>query len=94
MHVIDPGVDTGPIVAQASIAIDPSNDTYRTLVVKQYLAGLHLMAEALRGALEGTLTTHQRQDLESRQWFSPTLADHVRFNRRLRALKRSSVGVS
>ncbi len=86
IHVVDPGVDTGAICGQATIEIDPRFDTYRTLPVKQYLVGLRLMEEAVRQALDGTLTPYQRDDMESRQWYSPTPREYWRFIRRLRSL--------
>jgi folate-dependent phosphoribosylglycinamide formyltransferase PurN len=86
VHVIDAGVDTGPIVAQRPITID-RRDTFRTLPVKQYVAGLDLMADAVKGALDGELTTVAAgPGSRSKQWFSPTLGDHRRFNRNLRRM--------
>lgn len=89
VHVVDPGVDTGAIVGQATIQIDPRFDTFRTLPVKQYLAGLDLMTKAVQAALDGTLTPFERDDLDSRQWYSPTPGEYWRFVRRLRTLRRS-----
>jgi methionyl-tRNA formyltransferase len=86
VHLIDPGVDTGAIYGQTTIPVDPDTDTYRTLPVKQYLAGLKLMEEAVRAALDGSLTTYQRDDLESRQWYSPTVREYWQFVQRLRSL--------
>jgi folate-dependent phosphoribosylglycinamide formyltransferase PurN len=85
VHKVDPGVDTGEIIGQAHITVEPT-DTFRTLPVKQLVAGLPLMAAAVGAALDGTLATYTRDDLESRQWFSPTFADHLRFTRQLRRL--------
>jgi phosphoribosylglycinamide formyltransferase 1 len=82
VHEVDAGVDTGGIVAQAAIVVD-GDDTFRTLPVKQYIAGLPLMREAVTAVLAGALAPYTRDDLESRQWYSPTFADYARFIRRL-----------
>jgi hypothetical protein len=87
VHVVDPGVDTGAIIGQATIQLDPRFDTYRTLPVKQYLVGLDLMEQAVRAALDGTLAPYQRDDLESRQWYSPTPGEYWQFVRRLRTMR-------
>lgn len=86
IHQIDPGVDTGAIIAQTTIEIDPNRDTFRTLPVKQYLAGLPLMRRAVQAALGNTLTPFTRSDLESQQWYSPTLMSYWQFTQRLRRL--------
>ncbi|NDJ60845.1 MAG: formyl transferase [Chloroflexi bacterium] len=89
VHLIDPGVDTGAILGQAVISIDPHTDTYRTLPVKQYLAGLPLMIAAVEAALADQLQPYQRDDLASQQWFSPTPGDHLRFRRQINRLRRA-----
>jgi len=89
IHRIDAGVDTGDIVAQAPIDIEPV-DTYRTLPVKQYLRGIPLMITAVQQVLDGTLTTYKRTDLESKLWYSPTISDYLKYQRRLRACSRGS----
>jgi methionyl-tRNA formyltransferase len=53
LHHIDPGIDSGDIVASASVAIDP-DDTGRTLYDKCTEAGVSLFAESwpsVRGGL-------------------------------------------
>ena len=87
IHLVEPGIDTGAIVAQTTIALDPLSDTPRTLVAKQYLAGAPLMVEAARRALAGTLETYRRDDLPSRLWYSPTPGDYLRFRQQLAKLK-------
>lgn len=82
VHKVDPGIDTGAIVAQAAITVD-GQDTYRTLPVKQYLAGLPLMESAVRSALAGRIDSYHRDDLESRQWYSPTPGEYRIFLRHL-----------
>ncbi len=78
IHRVDPGVDTGAIITQVPITVE-ANDTYRTLPVKQYLAALDSMVKAVQATLDGKLTTYERNDLESKQWYSPTPADYWKF---------------
>jgi methionyl-tRNA formyltransferase len=80
IHRVDPGVDTGAIIAQVPITVEP-NDTYRTLPVKQYLAALETMSQAIQAALDGRLTTYERDDLQSKQWYSPTPLEYLQFRR-------------
>lgn len=91
VHQVDAGVDTGSVVGQALIDIDPQQDTFRTLPVKQYLAGVPLMIAAVQAALVGSLTEAEPLSTqESRQWYSPTPTDYVRFVRQLWRLKAQS----
>ncbi|MBZ0279425.1 MAG: formyl transferase [Anaerolineae bacterium] len=85
IHRVDPGVDTGAIIAQMPIPVT-SEDTYRTLPLKQYLAALDAMSTAVRDGLNGTLTTYTRDDLESQQWYSPTPGEYWQFVRQMRNL--------
>jgi methionyl-tRNA formyltransferase len=94
VHLVDPGVDTGAILGQALITVDPRRDTYRTLPVKQYLAALDLLAEAVQDALAGTLKPYTRDDLESRQWYSPTPGEYLHFVRQMRKLRSRSTARS
>lgn len=82
IHRVDPGVDTGAIIAQVPISVEP-NDTYRTLPVKQYLAALGTMTQAVQSAFVGSLTTYERTDLESKQWYSPTPLEYWQFLKQL-----------
>jgi methionyl-tRNA formyltransferase len=89
IHLVDPGVDTGAILGQTTITVDPLTDTYRTLPVKQYLAALDLMTNAVQSALDGTLQSYTRNDLDSQQWYSPTPLEYLRFLGQMRALRHN-----
>jgi len=90
VHQIDPGVDTGAIIAQETVPVDPARDTFRTLPVKQYVAAFPLMKNAVEHALQGEVPPITRTDLVSKQWYSPTFASYARFVVNLRAIKTSS----
>jgi folate-dependent phosphoribosylglycinamide formyltransferase PurN len=71
VHVVDPGVDTGDVIAQARI--EPTErDTFATYPLLQLVAGLPLLTGAVRAALEGTLQQRPASG-PSRQWYHPTL---------------------
>jgi folate-dependent phosphoribosylglycinamide formyltransferase PurN len=73
VHVVDPGVDTGPIIAQARIVPSPA-DSYFTYHWLQLAAALPLLTRAIEEALSGRLVTCKpRADVVSRQYYHPTL---------------------
>ena len=85
VHVVDSGIDTGGIVHQGDVMFDRAFETHRTLVAKQYAVGIPLMSRAVGEVLASRLQVrHHPTDVPSKQWFSPTLWDFVRFWRRLR----------
>jgi len=59
-HYVDPGVDTGDIIAQKTVAVDPI-DTGQTLYRKLELAGLDLFRETWPAFRAGT-AARRRQD--------------------------------
>jgi hypothetical protein len=87
IHLVDPGVDTGAILAQTTITIDPYTDTYRTLPVKQYLSALEALAVVIEKAFNGALMPYRRDDLVSKQWYSPTPVEYLHFIRQLYNLR-------
>jgi folate-dependent phosphoribosylglycinamide formyltransferase PurN len=73
VHVVDAGVDTGPIIAQARITPSPS-DNYFTYHWLQLAASLPLLIRAVEDALSDQLATSKPSaDISSRQYFHPTL---------------------
>jgi folate-dependent phosphoribosylglycinamide formyltransferase PurN len=76
VHVIDPGVDTGDIVAQARI--EPTErDNFATYPYLQLVAGLPLLVEGVRAALAGRLEQVPAIG-PSRQWYHPTALGYLR----------------
>jgi folate-dependent phosphoribosylglycinamide formyltransferase PurN len=70
VHLVDRGVDTGAVLAQARIEPGP-RDSFATYPLLQLTAGLPLLVEAVRSALEGSLEP-VAADGPSRQWYHPT----------------------
>ncbi len=81
IHKVDQGIDTGDIVYQEEVSFTKKFETHRTLAAKQYKIGIPLMSKAIDDGLNGRLPSFRRDDLESRQWFSPTLFDYFGFRK-------------
>lgn len=77
VHVVDAGIDTGSIVAQALIAPTPA-DNFATYPLLQLAAGLPLLAQAVADALAGNLRTQPAPAGPSRLWSHPTLGQYLR----------------
>jgi folate-dependent phosphoribosylglycinamide formyltransferase PurN len=73
VHVVEAGVDTGPIIAQARIAPSAS-DSYFTHHWLQLAAALPLLIKAIEDALSGRLLTKPASaGAVSRQCYHPTI---------------------
>ncbi len=73
VHVVDAGVDTGPVIAQARISPSPA-DSYFTYHWLQLAAALPLLICAVQAALAGRLATIEpKRGVSSRQYYHPTL---------------------
>jgi methionyl-tRNA formyltransferase len=76
VHVIDQGLDTGPIVYQQQIA--PScEDNIATYPFLQVAEGIPLLIRAVEDALQGGLATRVVVG-ESRLWTKPTIIQYAR----------------
>jgi folate-dependent phosphoribosylglycinamide formyltransferase PurN len=72
VHLVDPGIDTGTIIDQA--VIDPTpQDNFVTYPLHQLAAGLPLLEQAVRDALNGRVATKDPPAGPSRLWSHPTL---------------------
>ena len=76
IHLVDAGIDTGPIVAQAVVSPTPV-DTFVTYPLLQLGAGIPLLIEAVRAALESRLTSRDPAG-SSRLWTHPTVFEYLR----------------
>jgi folate-dependent phosphoribosylglycinamide formyltransferase PurN len=85
VHVVDPGVDTGPVVGQAQVAVT-EHDGYATLPLLQAATALPILVEALTAIVRGQELRCTSPGGESRQWYHPTTWEYVR-NRLGRGLR-------
>lgn len=72
VHLVDAGIDTGGILAQALIHPTPA-DSFVTYPLLQLAAGLPLLVQAVRDALAGSLRTQPAAEGPSQLWSHPTL---------------------
>jgi folate-dependent phosphoribosylglycinamide formyltransferase PurN len=75
VHLVDEGIDTGGILAQAAIEPGPS-DNFITYPYLQIAAALPHLVKAVRDALEDRLHPFNRESL-SALWYHPTLWGYV-----------------
>ena len=76
VHLVDKGIDTGGIVAQARIETDP-DDNFVTYAYLQVAAGVQLLLRAVEQALSGSLATCPPPAGPSRLWTHPTLSQYL-----------------
>jgi folate-dependent phosphoribosylglycinamide formyltransferase PurN len=77
VHVVDSGLDTGPIIAQARIKPSRS-DNYFTYHWAQLAAGLPLLVRAIEDALSGRLAPRpSKTEARARLFYHPTLWGYV-----------------
>ena len=76
VHLVDAGIDTGDILAQATIA-PTARDNFATYPWLQLAAGLQLLAAAVRNACEGRAEVQPPPAGPSKLWTHPTLAGYL-----------------
>ena len=76
VHVVDAGIDTGGIVAQALIHPSP-RDNFATYPYLQIAKALPLLKRAVRDALGKRLQTVSVKRDGSRLWYHPTLGEYL-----------------
>ena len=94
LHLIDAGVDTGPIVTRGAYPIAPEDD-FRTLLIKSRAAGLHLLKHVWPQIAAGRIGA-TRQDESKARYYSAAMdpgerIDWSRPNVEIHNLIRASV---
>ncbi|HVM18197.1 MAG TPA: formyl transferase [Gaiellaceae bacterium] len=77
VHLVDEGVDTGGVLAQARIDPGP-RDGFATYPLLQLAAGLPLLLDALPAVAAGEARTVEPPARESRLWTHPTIGEYLR----------------
>lgn len=80
VHLVDPGIDTGDIIAQALI-YPTAEDNFATYPLLQLAAGLPLLKQAVRDALYREVKLQPAPTGTSKLWSHPTLTEYLK-NRR------------
>ena len=75
IHLVDAGIDTGGILAQRQIEPGPA-DNFVTYPLLQVAAGLPLLIDAVKAALEGRLEPSSRE-APSALWYHPTIWQYI-----------------
>lgn len=81
VHLVDAGIDTGGILAQALIK-PTAADNFATYPLLQLAAGLPLLLQAVGEVLRGEVRRQHAPAGGSRLWSHPTLAEYVANRRR------------
>ncbi len=81
VHLVDAGVDTGPVVSQALVRPGPQ-DSYHTFPALQLATGVPLLRGAVLAAIDGTLEPGEVGG-ESHLYYHPTIGEYLRNRRRL-----------
>ena len=75
VHLIDEGVDTGDILYQSQVEVDP-RDNFHTYLWRMAAGSREIVLRAMEDALAGDLKP-RAIDLPSKQYFAPTLGGYV-----------------
>lgn len=76
MHLVDHGVDTGDILYQSRVAVDP-RDNFHTYLWRIAAGSRSIVLNAVEDALNDRIKPY-KVDLPSRQYFAPTLGGYLK----------------
>jgi len=75
VHLIDEGVDTGAILYQSRVDVQPE-DNFHTYLWRMAAGSREIVIRAMEDALQDRLAP-RTVDLPSRQWFAPTFGGYL-----------------
>lgn len=77
VHLVDAGIDTGGVLFQQTIDIEP-NDFFLSYPIKQLVAALPFLQRSVTEASSGNLTVKQATEhAESKLWYHPGLFEYL-----------------
>ncbi|MEM7493637.1 MAG: formyl transferase [Pseudomonadota bacterium] len=76
IHLVDQGVDTGDVLYQSRVNVDP-RDNFHTYLWRIAAGSREIVVNAVEDALEERLEPYS-VDLPSRQYFAPTLGGYLK----------------
>lgn len=75
VHLLDQGIDTGPIIYQQKISITPK-DNFVTYPLLQTANGISILKKAITDVFEYKVT-FKPNNLESKTWYHPTFWQYI-----------------
>lgn len=75
VHFVDSGIDTGSILAQAKVEVEPG-DNFATYPYLQFAKGINLLMEAVQKFFEGSLKVIPAGSDKSSLWYHPTFMEY------------------
>lgn len=85
IHKVDKGIDTGGIIMQNRISIDPK-DNFTTYPLHQINEAIYMMNIVLKDLSKGDLKTYKKENVPSKLWYHPTFTGYL-YNRVLKSVK-------
>jgi folate-dependent phosphoribosylglycinamide formyltransferase PurN len=80
VHLVDAGIDTGNILAQATIQTD-REDNFATYPYLQFVKGINLLQEVIKKYFEGTLQILEPNSAKSAIWYHPTFIEYFYYRK-------------
>ncbi|MGH7973477.1 MAG: hypothetical protein ACREIC_32575, partial [Limisphaerales bacterium] len=85
VFIMDEKADTGAVIYQEQVAIDPARDTFYSLTIKAEMRSANLMCRALMDLRNGKLQSrHIVSDRERTYFGVPGLTDFLRYGAQVR----------
>lgn len=88
IHFVDNGVDTGRILLQEKVKLNP-DDTLRTLTYRQHKLGTELLVRCLQDFEKYAESAYRKTDCPSKSYIAPGLTEYLKGRRWLKKRSRA-----